>query len=494
MTSARPDEDRNLIPRWRSPTATADEGELSPLRRLSEPPWDAKVELSEAETDWRRHQTMRFATDLVASALVVGSTPPAREAAQQVLLASEATPLAKLVARRVLEGETGVASSGVAESAQTEAHKQIHDLKRRLTDDPRNTVAWTELARHYTIDGKQEQAQRAMGIALALAPNHRYVLRAASRLAVHDGDFATAHRLVARAEATRIDPWLMATELATSEVAGRHPVSVRAGTRLLEAEQHSPRATSELAGAIATLELRGGRDKRARRLFQTGLTEPNENMVAHGEWASYRVSGLVIPKVQLEASWEARAHRRAENGDWAGALKASWGWLADQPFSSGPAELGSYQASLGHDFQAGAAIARAGLLANPREFLLTNNLAFCLIQMGDPEGAAKELSALRPAVLSEAERAIYCATTGLLAFRKGEVETGRELYRRSIAMSQDQRSKAIALIMLTAEELRVQSPYGDEMLPRARQAGSEQAPPDLALWLSYLPGTADHPG
>lgn len=331
MTSSRPSSDRNVIPRWRSPIATAQQGELAPLRR-SEPPWNPVEELADPEAEWHEHKTLRFATDLVAGALVVGSTPGAREAAQQVLLSDSATPLARSVARRVLDGGTSLTVEPPSRVEERETWEQIRLLKIEVVSDPRNSIAWTELARHYTIDGKRPQAEHAMGIALALTPDHRYVLRSASRLAIHVGDFENAHRIVLGSKASRADPWLMATEIATSEVADRRPRLTRDGRRLLTSGSHSMRATSELAGAIGTLELRSGSDRRAKRLFRAALKEPNENMVAHGEWASRQLNGLVIPDTQLESSWEARAYRYGETGQWAKAIDAAWGWLADQPF------------------------------------------------------------------------------------------------------------------------------------------------------------------
>lgn len=484
MTLFRPDDDRNLIPRWRDPAATAREGELAALRAGRREFAPQSVE--DREADWRDQPTLHFATDLVGAALVVGATPAAIEAARQVVHSQDATPLARSVAARFLaEGDEGAVSAEVSDASEV-----VRRLKRRLANDPRNSLASTELARFYTIQGQAGPAERAMSIALKLAPNHRFVLRAASRLAVHSGDFQRAHAIVARSAATRRDPWLMATEIATSEIAQTKSKLIKAGLTFVERGAFSPRAMSELAGALGTLELRGGSQKKAKRLLTRALREPNENTVAHGEWASQRIRGLEVGTDQLETSWEARALRHAEDGDWREAVKAAWGWLEDQPFSSGPAEMGSYQASLGRDFEAGARIAEAGLRANPGEFLLSNNRAFCLINLGRLDDAENLLKPFETADLERDERATWLATQGLLQYRRGNPEVGRRLYLDSIERATDRPSTTIALIMSAAEELRSQSPQAARVMEQAL-AASEKSDrhPDMALWLEHLPRT-----
>jgi hypothetical protein len=53
-----------------------------------------------------------------------------------------------------------------------------------------------------------------MMTALQLAPQNRHVLRSAARLFLHVGDPECAHDLVARNDATKNDPWLIAAEIA----------------------------------------------------------------------------------------------------------------------------------------------------------------------------------------------------------------------------------------------------------------------------------------
>jgi Tetratricopeptide repeat len=491
VTASRPDGNRDVIPRWRDPASTSKQGELGPT--LVHPDGSHYLRdyqsLQALETAWQEHGTLSFATDLVGSALVVGSSPLAREAAQFVLEQprDRISPIAVAIAGRVLDLEPETSDIEVEELVTGELRNEVHELKAQLLQDPRLTLTWSELARHYTIFGQAEKAERAMRIALALSPEHRYILRSAARLAIHNGDFPRAHSIVSRAERTRSDPWLLATEIATAEVAGRRSRLVRRGEQMLESGKFLPLATTELASAIATLELRAGNSRVARRLFERALKTPNENSIAQTEWASHKLTSINIPEEALGESAEARALSHSDDGEWKEALAAAWQWHFDQPFSSGPAELGSYEASLGQRYAEGAELARRGLRANSNEFLLLNNLAFCLINLGELPEARSLIRRVKVDELDADSRATFLATQGLLAFRSGDPETGQSNYAQAIQLLRDRRQRAIATIMLARELLLSHLPEGESLRAEAEALGGKVPHPDVQQWLEHLP-------
>ena len=85
--------------------------------------------------------------------------------------------------------------------------------------------------------------------------------------------------------------------------------------------------------------------------------------------------------------------------DWKGVVAASMDSLLDEPFSSRPAVLGSFAAATGlEDYGLAVNITGNGLIANPNELGLINNLAFSLA-LNKPHEALKELqTASRPAL------------------------------------------------------------------------------------------------
>jgi len=119
-----------------------------------------------------------------------------------------------------------------------------------------------------------------MRVALALAPENRFILRAGARFLVFNEDPSAAHWLLSRSDAARHDPWLTAAEIAVADVAKQPPQLVRAGRNMLESGKFAPRHLAELAGAIGTLELNSGKNRRARKLFEQSLIDLNENALA----------------------------------------------------------------------------------------------------------------------------------------------------------------------------------------------------------------------
>ena len=104
-------------------------------------------------------------------------------------------------------------------------------------------------------------------------------------------------------------------------------------------------------------------------------------------------------------------------------------WLFDQPFSSGPCEFGSYVAAVAlEDHEISRKFARRGLKANPSDFTLLNNRAFACINLNEFEEATEMLARAHRLNLSDRERVVLQATHGLLAFRKGAIAIGHQLY------------------------------------------------------------------
>jgi tetratricopeptide (TPR) repeat protein len=245
-----------------------------------------------------------------------------------------------------------------------------------------------------------------------------------------------------------------------------------------------------LASALGTLELKAGNDKRARRLFRQALREPTENSLAQAEWASNRISGLTIEPQDLGEpnAFEARARSGMETGVWEDVIDESWRWHDDQPFDSNATMMGSYAAAVGlEDYEECVRLARAGLVANPGDAMLRNNLAFGLLQLGEVEQAHRALTERPIQGADEEERATHLATLGLLDYRLGNIERGRELYRRAIAMARgDPDLQALAAIMMAREELRLGTSGAYAAISDAFRLSSESDARAVNLWRDRL--------
>jgi tetratricopeptide (TPR) repeat protein len=363
----------------------------------------------------------------------------------------------------------------------------FRELRSRLVANPRNAFRWVDFARLYTIEGERRKAQRAMDVAYALAPEDRHVLRSASRLAFHHGRTDKAHAILAGAERTNRDPWLVASEIATATAAGSQPGMVRRAREMLESGRFSDFDLTELASALATLELTAGDLRTARRLFRRALAQPTDNTIAQATWASPQLRLSIDPStLSSPSSWEARAMAAQRVGDWEPATDQAWSWLEDQPFASRPAVFGSYEASKGGQFERGAEFALRGLKANEDEFLLRNNVSFCLLSADRVTEARDYFDLIEPRTLDRHDRAVYLATKGLFLYRTGRPGDGRASYLESMRSTRDPNVRAMAAIMLAREELIAGQPTAGRAVEQARKLHRQVATKELQPWLNQL--------
>lgn len=465
MSSFFSDKNRRIIPRWRESRATIQSGEVdlpTSKRPRSRP---ERKSLEEKLGEWERNQSVATAADVVAAAVTSGNILAAREPADFLLRStSSATPAVKRVAQRVLGTDkqlqdTQAISSepGISDAADKQDFRRtIHRLRGELQESPRNVLTWVDLARAYTILGQPMPAVRAMEIALRLTPNNRFVLRSATRLFIHIGEPDRAHQLLRNTDVVTRDPWLLAAEISAASLAERTSRLIRRGRNILTAGDLPATEFTELASSIGTMDLTAGDLRAARRLFGLSLQEPTENAVAQAEWAS-RHSNVVHVAVELaeaRKAYEAQAWKGYLAGQWGDALVFCRQWLMEEPFSSWPAQMGSYLAVVGlDDFRAAETFVRQGLLANPGDPMLINNLVVALADQGRLDDAEKEFRKITRPDEPELGAAIT-ATEGLLAFRRGSYEVGRSFYMAALdRLPKGSPRRALAAHYLAREEV-----------------------------------------
>ncbi|MGC8518720.1 MAG: tetratricopeptide repeat protein [Steroidobacteraceae bacterium] len=498
MSISQPDADRRLLPRWRASEATISTAELastSTVQKEAEP--DAHFE--ERKLEWEHGHSVEVAAELVASGIALGRLNEVEPAVRMLAdNASDATPSIRAVARRALgERPTRPTESPRLRPERldpTLIYSRISALRRHVHLHPRDAYAWVDLARLYTILGQTASAERAIRIAIRLAPEDRFVLRSAVRYFVHVEDPPAAQRLLNGARATRVDPWLIAAEIAVSQVANRRSLTASIGQRGLDHSQWTPRSSSELAGALGTLLLEDGATHKARQFFRRSLEDPTENAIAQAQWASQRTSGLVVPAPLFEqpTTYEAQALRARLDGHWEVAISSSWEWADFEPTSSRPLMMGSYVASVVYgDGATVLEFSERGLSAEPHHPGLLNNKAVGLAYLGRVSEAISILAKVAIDASPQFIQPALYATTGLLAFRAGDFATGRELYERAAAhpyTKRDRDVRILALWHLALEEALARTDQAEAAAARAERASKDTKLAEVAALRKRLVG------
>ena len=446
---------RQVIPRWRTLRETLRRRELDsvvPRRAQQEGASDL---LSQKLFDWKQQQTVGHAADLVGAGVVLGRGEEVTGAARFLLRDDVyASSWAKELAVHAL----GTPANGKIVSPTPEAmedthlHGQVRILRQQLHIEPRDPILWVELSRVYAILGLGKQAGRCMSIALQLAVTNRFVLRSACRLYVHLGDHERAHEVLAKSDRTPHDPWLLAAEIAVGSIAEKRPKRIRAARAMLSGGRFASSHISELASALATLELGSGSLRQSKKLFKLSLVDPTENSIAQAAWTSWRERSIDFQEQDLlhSSAFEAKSWLSFQKGHWDQSIEQCKLWQFDQPFSSWPSIFGSFIAAIVlEDYQTSEWFSKIGLRANPTDFMLLNNLAFARINQGKMEGAGEALTRAYRSQMSERETVVIQATRGLLAFRTGNQEVGRRLYRDALTAAQKSEIQDILLLALT---------------------------------------------
>lgn len=118
------------------------------------------------------------------------------------------------------------------------------------------------------------------------------MLRAAARFYISEDAPEIALRLLVNTPMTRHDPWLMAAEVATAQLAGRGSKFFKHGKSMLDNPSFRLVNLSELAAAVGTVELEDGRRKDAKRRFEMAMLDPTENALAQVKWAEDKSNSL----------------------------------------------------------------------------------------------------------------------------------------------------------------------------------------------------------
>lgn len=490
MPELNEDRDRNVVPRWRSFHSKISLFEAKPLlqsKTLLHVPSDSFDSLV---ADWKQYGTFSYAADLLGCAVAIHRENEVRDVAQYIL--DDPRPGFKAL-RSIASRIVGIVAPTPSkldivdqESLIQYESNNIQELRLKAKRYPQNALLWLDIALAYEILGIPNKADKAIRIALVLAPENRFVLRSSCRFLIHQNRYRDAYELLLRSPGLKSDPWLLAAFLVTAQPAQRPHRFVKVARRMLNASRFGPFHISELASAVGMLEFSSGRTKAAQKLFKLSLVQPTENAIAQAFWIKDKLSRATFIENNvngLPLSHEACAWHYRSNLQWEQSLSATWRWLSDQPFSVRPAIHGSYIASreLGR-LEESAQIAHIGLLANPHESTLINNYAFAAAQTKNLDSAKKVFAGIKLSSIAGSIKTACTATKGLLCFRDGQAGKGRRYYREAINLAKqsgETEQQAAAMAYFALEERRAGTPESEAYCREALEFAEPLQKPTL---------------
>ena len=468
--------DRRVVQNWKSFTKTARLGELNSYHSIIN---KSSYKIEEYILDWKKNKSIPFADDLLSAAISNNKIAyqDVKDAANFILnKMAETTFSQQSLAKAILNSHEvndeqlidDIDEENLFESILTidEVHVKISKLKLRIIEYPYNPILYVEIARFYISIGQAEHAIRAIRKALFLGKNNRFVLRSAARLYLHLKDKEQAVFILRNSELTKNDPWLMASEISISSMLSKSSNNIKRGLIIVDSNNYTHASISELASSIATLEYINGSNKKSKKLFHKSLIEPNDNSLAQAEWAASKFliddSDLMsihnLPKNSFYESCAISSFNRKEFNN---SIRFASEWIEDMPFAKRPILFAS-SISTTHlkKYELSERILKIGLQANPNDVQIINNIAYACALNNDIKKADNYLSLIRSNFsVDKTSEICLLATKGLINFRKGEFQLGRELYNKAIEKTRDFRDTPIlywtAFLNYAREELRV---------------------------------------
>ena len=310
--------------------------------------------------------------------------------------------------------------------------------------------------------------------AVQLAPHNRYVSRCAARFFIHDNDPARARKILIDNGWMRSDPWLLASEIAVTSVMERTSRFIKEGRQLILSDNYSPYSSSELCFAICKEDRKAGKRRDWQKMFSLGLRNPNDNCLAQAEYIVKQETRMRFDYGRYNAvnrKYEADTRNFYGLGRYEDAFISSVNWMQDYRFSHEPIAFAfNISCTFLKKYDYSTAIINHWLKTHPQDYAMTNNLIYVLGLADQTEEAERQLAKINVTQqLKERLENGICllATSGLIEYRKGNIEEGRKLYQLSIDTAKKMRERDLAgkaRLNMIREEVHCVSDYDPSIL------------------------------
>lgn len=478
-------EQRKMLPRWRR---FQDPANLEELNSINKKPLTKSEgdEHSVAIECWKEEHNIENAIDLCSSAIVHGKFADAGTAASYIIENKPRSPSVVLLAQKVLHPDRKIEMARVDDRCV-----EIAILKKRSHNSPHNATVWVDLAFAHATLGQNDKAKRAIGVALAIAPHNRFVVRCATRFFVHIRNYSRARSIVKNYRFLRNDPWVLAVDLSlfSAEKGAKH---VKLAKNMIDRDSIPPFHASELAVTLSEMESKNGAYRSALRLLNRGLVDPTENSIAHAQWMKNQHE-INIPLdddvVNRDSVHEAQVYKHFDEGDWYQCMNRAKQWNKIEPYSTRPFEIMTYVSCVCQDNYAECIkYSKYGLELDKSNFALLNNLVIAHALKGDVEDAEIAFNRIKESSLSEDNYPTYMATKGMLAFRQKHVDEGLNLYDDAIVKigNSNKKTKSIARLFFAREKILAKIPDAYAFFEDVKTKMGKKPAPDVAALKGHI--------
>jgi hypothetical protein len=321
----------------------------------------------------------------------------------------------------------------------------IAQNKKKLIEEPKDSIRWIDQAINYFELGHVEKSKKCIDSALTINNDFGFILRNASRLLNHFGDTGRAIDILKKSQYYKYDPQILSAEIAFSQMERRKTKGYDFGRKLLNEKSFTKFQISELAGAIGTNEYFDGNFSKSEKLFDLSLEDPSENSFAQSLW--YKKKPIEKGKFKLyQKSNEIQTHVNTKLNKFEESLDYAKSWIHDEKFSIRPYRAASHLTGVmlenypeAFDIAKQALITQKiikGKLDQDEEFGLINDLAYYSLKEGDIKKSFQYIQPMMGVITKSSNLkdldSINLATIGLFAYKTGQPDLGKNMYRKAM--------------------------------------------------------------
>ncbi len=468
---------RRVIPNWRNFSDTVLSNELNFSNESENIPYDLNID--EYVISYSNKKKIATAGDLLSAALVNNliNNDIVIDAANFILKNKyDSTLLLVDLAKRVISYQYNISNNDSINNINDKDELKIiirnliTRIKPKISNHIYDPFNYAELSRLYTIIGNKEKAIKNMEIALNLAPDNRFILRAATRLFTHYEKQNFIHDFLSKRDIVKHDPWIASAEITLATILNKQSKYIKNYNALIINKNFHPFQITELSSSLATFEYFNGSIKKTKKFLRTSLISPNDNSLAQYQWLNNIEKLLDInPNYEnVKNNYEALALAYFFNENYHDSIEMIYRWFLDLPFSIRPIKLGYFISSnMLEDSNKTIGLLELGIISHPKDSFIINNLAYQYALL-NRVNEAEELIELKDIEYNN-ESWKYCiqATKGLIQFRKGNDVLGRQLYKEVINETQHLTYKEyfwLASLNLAREEIMIDSKNKEEIM------------------------------
>jgi len=471
--------ERTVLPNWRSFTQTLHFGELNDFASDRPSLTSTRLTIDDYLLSWAQNKTIPIAADLLSAAFVNGFTGNTivKEAATFIYSnKNESTDAIIRLAEGILNPRIDIPQRSIVSASiedcidSLKVHQSIKIIKNQIAKYPLNPIFYVELSRLYSIIGLKQKAIQNMSVALHIIPENRFILRAAARLYAHFGLQEHIHNIIRKSEIVKYDPWITSAEIALATRIKRSSLFVKNGLQMIMSGKFSYYSLTELASSIGTLEFMNGHKKKAKKLLKTALISPNDNSLAQVGWILNNdyLFETNLSDYLIDNKYEALALDNYYGKKWNEALDNSIAWFCDLPFSKRPLVFGAHIADILDRPEFARRLLIEGLISHPKDAQIINNLAYSFaLENKLPEAESYLAKLPSSSDIDPVSKICLTATRGLISFRKGLAQEGRELYYETLKETKsiaNRHLNLLAALNFAREEILSRSPYVEAIM------------------------------